>query len=865
MTTLAHTNENGTTSISSQKIYAIAALTSCASGILWFFSRNLFAKGFLPHQYCLAGDRALLWTHAIADFTIGTSYLVISGAMLWLLRQAKGKLPFSGIIWAFGTFITSCGATHFLEIVTLWKPLYWLSAVSKVLTGVASAGTCIVLIFHARAILNFIQDKSDMALLRGNERFRALVEAAPMAVIGADCKGHVTSWNPAAERIFGWKKEEVLGAFPKSVPHEKKEEVYQLLARTLDGQVTTGMESVRITREGKRLPVSISTAPICDEMGKLTGIIVTQEDIRERKRIERELEQKSATLAAVTGSLNTFLESGDWGTASQQLLSFALQQTQSEYGFLGAVLEGPVLRVLAHEGVHWDKRGSRELYESKMTEYANAGYFDIAHEQNLLGEVIRKGRTIVCNEPSGEPSSKGVPPGHPHLRALLGVPIFKGGEIVGLIAVANRPGGYSGEELRSLETMSQTTGVLYDNYRQNLQKVKLEQEHAKLESEFRQAQKMEVLGQLAGGIAHDFNNMLMVLTVSCELLQNNLPAHSPGTRYLDQIQRITERAATITKQLLAFSRKQLMDVRPTDLHEVLTDSEFMLPPLLGSDVELTFQHEAACSWLRADATQLEQVIANLAINSRDAMPGGGKLTISTYNSNSVPPDARRGQSGAPPGGWLVLEVKDTGCGMDEQTRSRIFEPFFTTKAVGRGSGLGLSTVYGIVHQFAWHIHVDSQFGVGTSFQLFFPVCEAATTEKSASARAIEPSAAGERQTLTILLADDETALRQALAEFLRIAGHRVMDSHNALDVLEMARRHQGCIDVLLTDIVMPELRGTDLARQVAELYPEIQVIYMSGYAAGFPETQIPLDATFLQKPFRFATLLEQLKLVQRKR
>ena len=523
------------------------------------------------------------------------------------------------------------------------------------------------------------------------------------------------------------------------------------------------------------------------------------------------------------------------------------------------------MRVLAHEGVPWDKGGSRELYESKMTEYENAGYFDVAHEHNLLGEVIGKGRTIISNEPSREPSSKGVPPGHPHLRALLGVPIFKGGEIVGLIAVANRPGGYSGDELRSLETMSQATGVLYDSYRQNLQKAKLEQEHAHLESEFRQAQKMEVLGQLAGGIAHDFNNMLMVLTVSCELLQNDLPAHSSGARHLEQIQRTTERAAAITKQLLAFSRKQLMDVRPTDLHEVLTDSEFMLPRLLGSDVELTFQHDAACSWLCADATQLEQVIANLAINARDAMPGGGKLTISTYNSNSVPLDVGLGRGSAPPGGWLVLEVKDTGCGMDEQTRSHMFEPFFTTKDVGKGSGLGLSTVYGIVHQFAGHIHVDSQCGVGTSFQLFFPVSEAAAASGLSPGEVNEPSSAGERKTLTILLADDETALRQALAEFLRIAGHRVMDSHNALDVLEMARRHKGCIDVLLTDIVMPELRGTDLARQVRELYPGIQVIYMSGYAAGFPETQIPSDGTFLQKPFRFATLLEQLKLIQRKR
>ncbi len=856
--------QEDSTKHSSRMIFSIAALTFCAAGVLWLFSRNILSSDFLPHQYCLAGDSRLLWTFAITDLTIGMSYLVIAGAIVWLLRQAKGKLPFAGIIWAFGAFITSCGATHFLEVITLWKPVYWLSAVVKILTAAASAGTCFALIFYARTILNFILEKSDIALLRGNERFRALVQAAPLAVIGADIEGQVTSWNPSAERIFGWKKEEVLGRFAKSIPPDKKEEVFQLLARTVAGQVTTGFESVRITREGERLPVSISTAPIYDETGKLTGIMVTQEDIRERKRIERELEEKSATLAAVTHALNVFLESGDWSRASQHLLSFALQQTQSEYGFLGVVLEGPVLRVLAHDGFQWDERLARELYESKMKQYANEGYFELVHEENLLGEVINKGKTIVCNELSGDPRSKGVPAGHPPVQAFLGVPIFKGGDIVGLIAVANRPGGYAGDELHSLETMSQATGVLYDNYRQSLQRVRLEQEHANLESEFRQAQKMEVLGRLAGGIAHDFNNMLMVLTVSSELMQNHLPQKSPATPYLEQIQRTTERAAAITKQLLAFSRKQLIDVRPTDFHEVLTDSEFLLPRLLGSDVELTFQHEASRSWIRADAGQLEQVIANLAINARDAMPGGGKLTISTHNSDSLPADISRRAGGVHPTTWLVLEVQDTGCGMDEQTRNHIFEPFFTTKPVGKGSGLGLSTVYGIVHQFEGYIDVESQRGVGSCFRLFFPVCEAAGAQRPRPVIAAEPRATEEAQALTIVLAEDETALRLPLAEFLRIAGHHVLDSHDPLDVLEMARRHRGSIDVLMTDIVMPGLRGTDLARQLAELHPGIQVIYMSGYAEGFPETQIPPEATFLQKPFRFATLLEQLKLMQRK-
>src|SRR5271165_4187515 len=262
MSSPEHAKQEDLTKFSPRKIHVIAALAFCAVAVLWLFWRTIFSSGFLPHQYCLAGDRKLLWTFAITDLTIGVSYLVIAGAILWLLRQAKGKIPFAGIIWAFGAFITSCGATHFLEVVTLWKPWYWLAAMVKVLTAVASAGTCVILIFYARTVLNFVLDKSDIALLRGNERFRALVQSAPMAVIGADTQGQVTSWNPSAERIFGWKKEEVLGKFAKSIPPDKKEEVFKLLARTVDGQVTTGFESVRVTRDGVRLPVSISTAPI---------------------------------------------------------------------------------------------------------------------------------------------------------------------------------------------------------------------------------------------------------------------------------------------------------------------------------------------------------------------------------------------------------------------------------------------------------------------------------------------------------------------------------------------------------------------------------------------------------------------------
>jgi two-component system, cell cycle sensor histidine kinase and response regulator CckA len=243
------------------------------------------------------------------------------------------------------------------------------------------------------------------------------------------------------------------------------------------------------------------------------------------------------------------------------------------------------------------------------------------------------------------------------------------------------------------------------------------------------------------------------------------------------------------------------------------------------------------------------------------MPAGGRLTISTHNPSVAPAGANGSSNDKKVNKWIALEVSDSGCGMDEQVRNHIFEPFFTTKPLGKGTGLGLPTVYDIVHQFGGHIQVESKPGFGSCFQLCFPLAS-----PPANLDAVGPAAeasAGESQRLSILLADDEPGLRQALAEYLRTAGHEVHDAHNPLDALELARRH-AAFDVLITDIVMPELRGTQLAREVSKLQPGIQVIYMSGYAEGFLEGEFPAEATFFQKPFRFATLLEQLKLIARK-
>jgi PAS domain S-box-containing protein len=847
-------------SSSTQKVrFALMGLFLLTAA-LWFSSRTLLATNFLPHWYCYVGNQRLVWTNVIADLVIGLSYVAISATLVWLVRRAGRDLPYSHFFWAFGLFIVSCGGTHFMEVLTVWKPVYWLSAAVKVVTAAASAGTAVVLLVAADDILEFVHTARESAARRGNEQFRALINAAPMAVVGSDLDGKITAWNPAAERMFGWTALEAIGNTVPMTPPDCEEETQKLSERTLAGAATTGYETERLTRTGKRFPVSISAAPVFNELGVMSSMMRVIEDISERKRIALELQEKTHILRTVTHALNTFLESGDWSAASLHLLKFAIRETQSEYGLLGVVLGGSDLRLLAHDGIVWDANLNRDLYEGKIRQFETAKYFEVKHVNNLLGEVIAKRKTVIANSLEIDPRSGGLPSGHPSMSAFLGVPIFKGQETVGLIAVANRPGGYAERETGYLHALSQATGVLCDSYRQSLNRNALEQEQKRLESQVRQSQKMEVLGRLAGGVAHDFNNMLMVIAGFTDLLDRALDGESATRIYLDQILKTTEKAAAITKQLLAFSRKQVFELRPMDLHEALTESEFMLPRLLGSDIELTFSHQASQSWILSDPSQIAQVIANLAINSRDAMPEGGRLIISTRNSMNLPAETDGASSLS--GHWVVLEVIDTGCGMDQETRAHIFEPFFTTKAAGKGTGLGLSTAYGIVKQSGGQIRVQSAPAQGTRFEIYFPVAESGFPAPRPSS--VSELAEDSGQGVTILVADDEVALRHAIVEILRTSGYTVLESNTAQHALEIAREHRRQLDVLLTDIVMPGMRGTELAHHISQINPQIKVVYMSGYAEGYSEAQLPPNSIFLQKPFRFATLLEQLKLVRRR-
>lgn len=373
-----------------------------------------------------------------------------------------------------------------------------------------------------------------------------------------------------------------------------------------------------------------------------------------------------------------------------------------------------------------------------------------------------------------------------------------------------------------------------------------------LEQQLRQAQKMEAVGRLAGGVAHDFNNLLMVIKGHTELLMSALPPTDKMSRKISQIDRAADRAAALTKQLLAFSRMQVLQPRVMNLNAVIDDMSKLLPRLIGEDMELAVRTASDLGMIRVDASQMEQMIMNLAVNARDAMPNGGRLILETSNAdldaayNSTHPIVK-------PGRYVLLAVSDTGTGMDAETQAHIFEPFFTTKAPGKGTGLGLATVYGVVKQSGGFIWVYSELGKGTSFKIYFPRVDQPEDKSTTQLPFVEAP----RGTETILLAEDEQDVREVAREFLESGGYTVIEAHNGAEALRLANENKSSIDLLVTDMVMPGMTGRELAQRLQHQHSGLGVIYMSGYTEHAAAETVKMEANMrlLTKPFSRGSIL----------
>jgi signal transduction histidine kinase/CheY-like chemotaxis protein len=378
--------------------------------------------------------------------------------------------------------------------------------------------------------------------------------------------------------------------------------------------------------------------------------------------------------------------------------------------------------------------------------------------------------------------------------------------------------------------------------------------HKKVEDQLRQSQKMEAVGRLAGGVAHDFNNILGIVTACSELLRSHIS--DEGSEYIDNIREAAKRGASLTRQLLAFSRRQTVQLQLVDWNERLKEVSKLLRPLMGDDVELVLLRRSASAVVEADPGQLDQIVINLAVNARDAMPHGGKLVVETavfdFDESFV-----REHPSINVGRYVMLAVSDNGTGMDEATRSRIFEPFFTTKEIGKGTGLGLATVYGIVKQSGGHVWVYSEPGQGTTFKIYLPSAEHKLGAVQASqAEAMPPK----REGVTILLAEDDPIMRRLTRKMLEGHGYQVLEAEDGKAALDKVGTYSGSIDLVLTDVVMKGMNGPELVLRLTVSHPKMKVVYMSGYTGELVADQgVDSGIRLLEKPFTRIDLLKTLE------
>jgi signal transduction histidine kinase/CheY-like chemotaxis protein len=469
-----------------------------------------------------------------------------------------------------------------------------------------------------------------------------------------------------------------------------------------------------------------------------------------------------------------------------------------------------------------------------------------------LGRALERGEALVTAAAPGEACLHGLPLFRDHgVESGVSVPLTGPDGPTGILGGYARDGrAFSPDDVHFVQAVANILAAALD---------RREAEEGLIQSQIRlqSVQKMEAIGRLAGGIAHDFNNLVQAIGGYTEILLRRLPEHDPLRRHAEEIKKAGDRAAALTRQLLAFSRQQVMQSKVLDLNTVVANVEALLRRLIGEDIELETILEQGLGAVRADAAQLEQVLMNLAVNARDAMPDGGTLTIETRNVELTRADQREAFA-IQTGPYVLLAVSDTGCGMDAETRARAFEPFFTTKPPGHGTGLGLSTVYGIVKQSGGYIWVDSEPGLGTRVRIYLPRVDLPV--ETLEARRPLPSSAP-RGTETLLLVEDEEGVRDLIREWMGGHGYTVLAAANGLEALDLAEAYQGRIHLLIADVVMPQMGGPALASRLLPLRPDMKVVYVSGYAdeaIGDPEL-LRDGAAFLQKPFTLDSLLRQVR------
>jgi PAS domain S-box-containing protein len=677
--------------------------------------------------------------------------------------------------------------------------------------------------------------EAEDALRRSERQLNAAQHLAHVGSWELDLDAGEVTWSDELYRIHGLSPAErdqtpPMSLFWVQIHPEDRERVKRVGDQAIHDGLPFSYDFRIVRHDGQVRTLHSRGEVLVDGAGRPIRLVGADQDVTDMRDARSRLEVKTIQLEAVAEAMMRFLGSGDLAYAARPLLEAALRLTASREGCIASVGEGRTLQVVTSQGEGWADRGRRE-----RTVVGAPPALDRA-----LARPIMQGQALLSNHPANDPRCEAWMEICPSLRCLLVLPLRAGEDVVGVVAVANRDGGFGIVEAASLDVLSRACGVLLDSCRRARREVVLEEQ-------LRQAQKMEAVGRLAGGIAHDFNNVLGVISGLAEIVQRGLSVDDERHVRVDGILKATVRAAALTRQLLAFSRQQVPEPAVIDVNRFVSEMRDMAERIVGEDIELGTELSSELWPVKMDQSQLEQIIMNLIVNARDAMPGGGRLLVRTENVEMGSAFANS-HLGARPGLYVLLSVVDSGTGMDAETLSHIFEPFYTTKRPEMGTGLGLATVYGIVKQSAGYIDVASEPGSGTTFRIYLPRTEKAA-RSAATPRTVNRSPVATQRKEKVLVVEDDEALRDVICQILTSHGYAVSRAAGPDEAIRLIDVEPDCA-LMLTDVVMPGMNGLDLARRLVQRRPGLKVMFMSGYSDSAVLRDIAAaGAVVLPKPF----------------
>ncbi len=644
----------------------------------------------------------------------------------------------------------------------------------------------------------------ELALRESDARFRSIARNLTEMVLAYDMNRRLTFVNPAVQTLTGYSPADMeKQQFICWVHAEDRERMLAYWDRLFEGHSFHEEEYRLVTRDGRMKWMAASWGPMLDESGRQVGVQGRERDVTHRRMAQETVRIREEHYRTLFEDSPFPMWEEDFSSVKELLDGLKARGVADIREYLAthrADAEECVRRIRVVDV----NRAAREFYGGTRDQ--------------LIGDLNRicddAAYEVVCEEMGTLADSNSLYRTEFETQTLSG----ETRTVTMIVSIEPSPGDWS----RVIVSFFDIT------------------DHKRLEEQVLQSQKLESLGRLAGGIAHDFNNLLMIIAGYSELLMGD-PGLSPGVRSgLNEIRNAGDRGAELTRQLLAFSRKQVGQPRAMSLNSLIRESQGMLERVIGEDIELAVRLDPEAWTIRADRGQLHQVLMNLVVNAREAMPGGGALTIETRNVHETAGD------------FLRLSVSDTGVGMDDRTRQHVFEPFFTTKRLSKGTGLGLSTVYGVVTQAGGHLAVASEPGHGSVFNLCFPRLRAPASPEGSSGEQRAPV----RQAGTVLLVEDQAEVRRLAGTILRNMGFTVLEAGDAGQAISVAEQFEGEIRMMLTDVIMPGMNGRELADRVAELRPRTKVVYMSGYTDRVMGSDGELDdkVEYLQKPFTAAQL-----------